>query len=292
MVILLNYYKIIFKYSALAANCSNLKLLKIFFELKTLLNSKVLSLLIFTLLANSVIAQSQTAKVTPSGTWYYEYLPADYMANDQNYPLMIFFHGLEERGDKEEDLSVVARKGPPMYVENGYDFPFILISPQLKTNLGNWPPDYMNEVVEHVLNDGLQIDLNRIYITGLSLGGGGAWFYAQNYPDKIAAVAPVCGNRNNKSQACAVADENIPIWSFHGSDDEVVPVNRTINMIKAIKECKPAMIPEPRMTIYKGLNHNSWSNAYRIDNLLHTPNLYEWFMEQRRTSGAGIKRKR
>jgi gliding motility-associated-like protein len=230
------------------------------------------------------LAQNQVAKESPGGTWYYEYLPADYNANTDDYPIMFFFHGLGERGDNEGDLTKVAKNGPPLHVKNGHDFPFILISPQLKTNLGNWPPNYMDEVVEHVLNDGLRIDLNRIYVTGLSLGGGGAWFYAHSFPEKIAAVAAICGSRNNTSKACNIAAENIPVWAFHGDADGVVSVNKTINMIDAINECMPAITPAPIMTIYEGVGHNSWSRAYRTDNSLHTPNIYEWFMQQSKAS--------
>ncbi|WP_375579330.1 tandem-95 repeat protein [Marivirga tractuosa] len=250
--------------------------------------SRTISLLIigFILSSSLVFSQNQAVKESPSGTWYYEYLPADYDENTDDYPIMFFFHGLGERGDNEGDLTKVARNGPPMHVKNGHDFPFILISPQLKTNLGNWPPNYMDEVVEHVLNDGLRIDLNRIYVTGLSLGGGGAWFYAHSFPEKIAAVAPVCGSRNNLSKACDIAAENVPIWAFHGDSDGVVSVNRTINMIDAINNCTPAINPEPIMTIYEGVGHNAWSRAYRTDNSLHTPNIYEWFMAQSKASLA------
>jgi gliding motility-associated-like protein len=246
----------------------------------------IIVLLIFSFIfqQKSAIAQNQVAKVSPSGTWYYEYLPTDYNSNTDNYPVMFFFHGLGERGNNEADLNKVTRNGPPLHVKNGYEFPFILISPQLKTNLGNWPPNYMDEVVEHVLNSGLRIDVERIYITGLSLGGGGAWFYAHSFPDKIAAVAPVCGSRNNINKACNIAAENIPIWAFHGDADGVVPVNRTLNMIDAINACTPAISPEPIVTIYEGVGHNSWSRAYRTDNSLHTPNIYEWFMQQNRAS--------
>lgn len=254
--------------------------------LSSVFKSTIILLLVssFIFQSTNARAQNQVSKETPGGTWYYEYIPADYNSNSDDYPIMFFFHGLGERGNTEGDLTKVAKNGPPLHVKNGHEFPFILISPQLKTNLGNWPPNYMDEVVEHVLNSGLRIDLDRIYITGLSLGGGGAWFYAHSFPEKIAAVAPVCGSRNNINKACNIAAENIPIWAFHGDADGVVPVNRTLNMVDAINACTPAISPEPIVTIYEGVGHNSWSRAYRTDNSLHTPNIYEWFMQQSRAS--------
>ncbi|MFT4739258.1 MAG: gliding motility-associated-like protein [Marivirga sp.] len=242
------------------------------------------------LTSHNLFSQNQIAKVTPGDTWYYEYLPSDYNANTDKYPIMFFFHGLGERGNVEADLPKVAKNGPPLHVKNGTDFPFILISPQLKTSQGNWPPNYMDEVVEHILQSGLRIDLNRVYISGLSLGGGGAWFYAQRFPEKIAAVAPVCGSRNNTGEACNIAAENIPVWAFHGDSDGTVSVNKTINMVNAINACVPAINPTAKITIYEGVGHNSWSRAFKTDNSLHTPNIYEWFMLQSKASltvGAG-----
>ncbi len=239
--------------------------------------------LCFVLLSLQLRSQNQVAKQTPAGTWYYEYLPADYNGNSDDYPVMFFLHGLGERGNNESDLPKVAKNGPPKLVKNGTDFPFILISPQLKTNL-DWPPNYVDEVVEHILQGSLRVDPNRVYVTGLSLGGGGAWFYAQSFPEKIAALAPICGSRNNKNKACNIAAENIPVWAFHGDNDPTINYKKTTLMIEAINECTPAINPAPKLTIYEGVSHNSWSRAYKNDNSLHTPNIYQWFMMQSRSS--------
>ena len=241
---------------------------------------RILALLAFLWVSNSTYAQNQTAKITPtSQIGYYEYLPPDYNSNSNNYPVVIFFHGMGERGNGTTDLPTVAYNGPPKYVVAGFKFPFILISPQLKSNFGFWPVWYMDEVVEHVRSY-LRIDPSRIYITGLSLGGGGAWEYTQNFPQKVAALAPICGGYNSTSWACTYRQNNIPIWAFHGDGDTVVPISRTTNMINAINACTPAIIPTPIYTIYPGVWHDAWNNAYRTDNSLHTPNVYEWMMAQ------------
>ncbi|MDH5379531.1 MAG: hypothetical protein OEW75_01685, partial [Cyclobacteriaceae bacterium] len=120
-------------------------------------------LFLFSLFGYTSIAQNQTVKITSGGIYYWEYLPDDYNLNVNNYPVVFFFHGLGERGDTEADLTKVLVNGPPKLVKNGTKFPFILISPQLKTNYGNWPPNYMDQVVETVKAD-LRIDLNRIYV--------------------------------------------------------------------------------------------------------------------------------
>ncbi|HNU40957.1 MAG TPA: tandem-95 repeat protein, partial [Cyclobacteriaceae bacterium] len=160
---------------------------------------------------------------------------------------------------------------------DGYKFPFILISPQLKSSYGVWPSSYIDEVVEHARSY-LRIDPSRMYFTGLSLGGGGTWEYVATYPQKVAAAVPVCGGYNTLSKACIYANNNIPIWASHGDKDGVVPMARTVNMINAINACVPAPNPAPILTIYPNVAHNAWNFAYRTDNSLHTPNVFEWMM--------------
>lgn len=248
---------------------------------QTRINAKLLMLWLgITLPIAGLFAQNQTAKLTPTNQiGYWEYLPPDYNSNTNNYPIVIFFHGMGERGNGTTDLPMVAYNGPPKYVVEGFQFPFILISPQLKSAHGFWPAWYMDEVVEHVKSY-LRIDPSRIYITGLSLGGGGAWEYVATYPQKVAALAPICGGYNTLSWACTYKNNSIPIWAFHGDADTVVPISRTTNMINAINACTPAIVPTPIYTIYPGVWHDSWNNAYRTDNSLHTPNVYQWLMQQ------------
>jgi gliding motility-associated-like protein len=227
-----------------------------------------------------VFSQNQTAKVTPGGIWYYEYLPSDYATNSNKYPVVFFLHGLGERGDTESELYLVAKNGPPKHVKNGYKFPFILISPQLKTKYSGWPNSYIDAVIEHCKTN-LRIDLSRVYLTGLSLGGGGAWGYSQDaiLGQKLAAVAVICGSSNNPTKACNYGLTNLPVWAFHGDADNTVSVNKTINMVNAINACDPAPNPLAQMTIYAGVGHNSWDRAYLTDNTLHTPNLYQWLLQ-------------
>lgn len=225
-------------------------------------------------------AQNQTPRVTTTSTiHFYEYLPSDYNFNSNDYPVVFFMHGLGERGNTVDNLPLVHKHGPPKHVKNGTQFPFILISPQLKTTFGDWPPWYIDEVVEYCRTY-LRIDPKRMYFTGMSLGGGGAWYYAQTYPHKVAALAPVCGSRNTPSKACDLVNSNMPVWAFHGSNDTTVPQNRTINMINAMNACVPAPNPAPILTIYPGVGHNAWDKAYRPDHVEHNPNVYEWMMMQ------------
>jgi dienelactone hydrolase len=252
-------------------------------------------LLLISVSFGKVSAQQVFKTTTTSVIGYLEYLPQDYNANSNKYPVVIFLHGIGERGANSTDPAVlsttilnVAKLGPPMYVKNGTQFPFILISPQLKNNYGDWPSTYVKEVIDYVKTY-LRIDEKRIYLTGLSLGGGGTWWTAQDYPELFAAVAPVCGSRNTLSKACAIASEDLPVWAFHGDADPVVPYSRSVNMVNAINACTPTPNPLAKITIYPGVTHSAWNNAYKTDNTIHNPNLYQWLMSYSNTINKGNK---
>lgn len=244
---------------------------------------------------NKATAQLVFKTTSPSTIAFYEYLPTDYNANSNKYPVVIFLHGLGEKGPDTNDKSVlaaniykVAKHGPPKYVKNGTKFPFILIAPQLKSNHGSWPSSYVMEVLNYVKTY-LRIDEKRIYLTGLSLGGGGAWVGAQDQAKVFAALAPVCGGFNSPTKAINLANEDLPVWAFHGDKDTVVPMSRTINMVNAINGCTPTPSPLAKVTIYKGVAHNAWDYAYRTDHSLHTPNVYEWMLSKTNAVNGGNK---
>jgi predicted peptidase len=245
--------------------------------------------------ALEVSAQQVFKTTSPSVIAYYEYVPQTYNSNSDKYPVVIFLHGIGERGPNttsiatlQENIYKVAKCGPPKYVKYGTQFPFILISPQLKSNYGDWPPSYVMEVINHVKTY-LRIDERRIYLTGMSLGGGGVWYTAQDYAKVFAAAVPVCGSRNTTSKAINIANEDLPVWASHGDKDTVVPVARTINMTNAINTSQPVPSPMAKLTIYTGVAHNAWDYAYRTDHSLHTPNVYEWMMSKTNTVNAGNK---
>src|SRR5688572_6035675 len=150
----------------------------------------------------TMVSAQQTAKVTASGIGYLEYLPQGYHSNSNKYPVVISLHGIKEKGTSSTDPRLVLRDlervdnvGLPKYVKAGTRYPFILISPQLKSSHRLWSPSYVMEVVNHVKRN-LRIDDRRIYLTGLSLGGFGVWRTAGEYPDVFAAIAPICAGGN------------------------------------------------------------------------------------------------
>jgi hypothetical protein len=243
--------------------------------------------------AGSLTAQ-QVFKTTPTSViGYLEYLPADYNSNSDKYPVVIFLHGIGERGPSTTDPAVletsiapITNLGPPKHVKNGTQFPFILISPQLKNSYGTWPSWYVMEVINHVKTY-LRIDERRIHVTGLSLGGGGAWVVAQDYPKLFASLSPVCGGYNSPSKACGIASEDLPTWAFHGDKDTIVPISKSITMVNAINACIPVPSPLAIMTTYPGVAHDAWEKAYDPSHTYHNPNVYDWIMSYTNTLTAG-----
>jgi predicted esterase len=251
--------------------------------------------LVLSVIFSGVRAQQVFRTTTKTVIPYLEYLPSGYAANSDKYPVVFFLHGIGERGPNTTDLATlesgvwrITKNGPPKLVKYGQKFPFILISIQLKNNYGTWPTWYINEVITHVKTY-LRVDESRMHISGLSMGGGGTWTMAQDFPTMFATATPICGGYNSVPKAVNIAGEKLPVWAFHGDADPVVPIGRTKNMVNAINSCSPIPTPKALFTIYAGVNHNSWDRAYTADHSYHSPNIYEWMMSHTNTTRKGNK---
>ena len=195
---------------------------------------------------------------------YLLYLPEDYGEAEKKWPVIIFLHGMGERGD---NLESVKKHGPPKILENRTDFPFVVISPQCPDDRW-WQTDDLAVFIDRVLA-GLSIDEDRVYLTGLSMGGFATWQLAAEHPEKFAAIAPICGGGE---PAMARYLQRMPIWAFHGAKDSVVPVERTKQMVEAVQERGG----NPKLTIYPDADHDSWTETYE------NPDLYDWFLSNSR----------
>ena len=179
----------------------------------------------------------------------------------REYPLLIFLHGRGEQGD---DVELLKFHGPYNMVEK-LKLDLIIVAPQSPQDQ-RWDIDMLDAFVDDVLEK-YPIDKNRVYLTGLSMGGEGAWYLAIRRPSTFAAVVPICGV-SAPSQAAKIRD--VPIWVFHGAKDPVVSVRETTRMVDALK----AVNGNVRVTIYEDEAHLSWKPAY------DSPKLYEWLMSQ------------
>jgi poly(3-hydroxybutyrate) depolymerase len=234
------------------------------------------------------VTSDHTVQVTDkTGIALLQYLPEDYHQNSDKYPVVIFLHGIIEKGwDTDNRLLLlttahrVDKVGPPRLVKDGHDFPFILLSPQLKDSYEIWPSAYVLEVVEWAKQN-LRVDEKRIHLTGLSLGGAGVFCIVEDLPHVFASAVPVCASWNTPAEACKVAKENVAFWAFHGRHDPQVHFTATTLMIHALNEC--SISPGAKVTIYQDLGHNVWDRAYQPGHDLHEKNIYDWMMGIQKT---------
>lgn len=201
---------------------------------------------------------------------YLLYLPEDYKTNTVTlFPLMLFLHGGGEGGS---DIDLVKTHGPPKLLEQGRQFPFILLAPQNPSEELLFPIETVEALLEEII-DTYRVDRDRVYLTGLSRGAFGAWQLAMQYPDRFAAVAPIAGggvpNYVNRIGA------DVPFWVFHGARDDVIPLSASVEMVEALQALDEGR--EVRLTVYAEAGHQeAWEMAYS------DPRLYSWFLQQSR----------
>jgi predicted peptidase len=205
---------------------------------------------------------------------YLLYLPKDYEAQSgKRWPLMLFLHGAGERG---ANLSLVTKHGPPKLVAQGTNFPFIVVSPQCPAGQ-RWDNDALLALLDYVIARH-KVATNQVYLTGLSMGGFGTWSLASRYPERFAAVAPICGGGEVidvklASRSKAEALKTLGVWAFHGAKDPVVALEESQRMVAAFKKAGCA---EVELNVYPEAGHDSWTEAY------NTPKLFEWFLKHSR----------
>ena len=195
---------------------------------------------------------------------YLLYLPNDYDKKG-NWPLMLFLHGAGERGD---NLELVKKHGPPKLIEEGKAFPFVVVSPQCPEDRW-WEPVSLSALLDEIVGK-YKIDKDRIYVTGLSMGGFGTWSLATYAPRRFAAIVPICGGGE---PITAQMLASVPAWVFHGGKDPVVPLARSQGMVDAMKRAggnvnsrsirTPATIPGARPTPTPNFTTGCWCRSAR-----------------------------
>ncbi|PZA08402.1 MULTISPECIES: alpha/beta hydrolase-fold protein [unclassified Meiothermus] len=196
----------------------------------------------------------------------------------EGWPLVVFLHGSGERGCDGKKQTTVGL-GPAIR-ENPEDWPALVLMPQCPQGL-LWQGTVLEAVYALLceLERKAQIDSRRIYLTGLSMGGHGAWNMAIRYPDKFAALAPICGAADPFAVMSRLG--HLPVWNFHGDADTVVPVEFSRVLQRALER---AGNKNHRFTEYAGVEHNSWDRAYREREFIR------WLFSQTRGSGPPLGR--
>ena len=249
---------------------------------------------LFLLFAGPVQAQrvetgflDRTVTVAGQSYRYQVYVPADYPTT-ATWPLILFLHGAGERG-ADGLLQTTVGLGPAIR-RDPKRFPALVVFPQapLDSQWVGTPADMALAALTQTMGE-FHVDRDRVYLTGLSMGGHGTWYLAYRHPELFAAVVPICGwvadSPRFRGSVPVVPPESgaalpalvrqlarTPIWIFHGEMDEVVPVSGSREPAGALK----AVSADVRYTEYLGLNHNSWDATYASDEFVR------WLFAQRR----------
>jgi len=213
--------------------------------------------------------QTLSAKVD-----YLLFLPKGYdVKAGLRRPLILFLHGAGERGT---NVWKAATHGPSKYAAAHADFPFIMVSP-LCPQKQVWSKDILLVLLDEVIAK-YAVDTNRIYLTGLSMGGYGTWDLGLTHPEKFAAIVPICGGGQMISVLLsgrdnALALKSLGVWAFHGGKDPVVPLEESQRMVDGLKKVG---VQNVRLTVYPEAQHDSWTETYA------NPELYEWLLKHER----------
>ncbi len=245
---------------------------------------------------------------------YWRYVPAGYGADpDRRFPVLIFVHGI---GEVNVPASKILEFGPPKLIQNGADMCFtvrgvrdcfIVLSPHVQAS---WDNAYVDAVVK-VAHQLPHADQSRIYLSGLSMGGGMALHYASemdmsatpplSHSIGLAAIVPICpsaGTVQNKHTPCNISNANLPVWAYHGDADATVPINDSRSWIETINgaRAKPdgtrcgAPVPNAMLTPLPGRDHFIWDDIYNPAQLWAADgadriNIYQWLLLHKREAG-------
>lgn len=263
-----------------------------------------------------------------------EYTPEDYAtATTKKYPLLVFAHGSGETSQNDDpsaDNTEYARlivNGPPKHINqnhnmcftvDGVESCFIVISPQSPKGSW-WRVDHIRAIFDYAKTN-LRVDTSRIYMTGLSMGGGITWAYARStrsnpknfYAAELAAIVPIAGADQVSNAACNMSKEAIPVWAFHGTSDTSVSIDRSREFVDAINGIRvnktidtttvdvqcTANPQRALLTEFAGVGHDSWTRTYNPNNRYSIStlqadasgvNIYEWLLMHKRNLSSLLK---
>ncbi len=172
-------------------------------------------------------------------------------------PMIILLHGAGERGNgTDEDINLVEVHGFSKVFTEDVEIDCILIQPQCRPD-SFWVA-HIQEIklfIEEMIQT-YEADVNRVYLTGISMGGFGTWYTAEAFPDMFAAIAPICGGGMPWCAGCLT----MPVWAFHGTEDNVVLPSNSIDMINSMR--RSGRTQNVKLTMVDGVGHNSWDYAY------------------------------
>jgi predicted peptidase len=220
---------------------------------------------------------------------YYVGLPSRYDSTTKNYPLLVFIHGIGELSTANKNMNVVTTVGatrllsqqnfPASFTVNGKSFSFIVVSPQFK----EWPKSSdVNALVDYMVEK-YRVDASRIYVAGLSMGGGATWDFAGDFSSRVAAIVPISGASYAEEKRCAnIASGKVAVWAFHNSSDRVVAPSVSKQFVEKINSnhAQPAAL----LTMFESNDHDAWTKATDPSYKENGMNIYEWMLQYSKSS--------
>ncbi len=219
---------------------------------------------------------------------FWQGVPARYNLTTKKYPLIVFIHGIGELGTS---LSRMNCCGLPKHLYNktfpanfnigGVNHSFLVIAPQFKVR----PSAAQVQSVIDYAKRRWRVDAARVYVTGLSMGGGSTFDWSAVYGQNAAAIVPVCGGtKPTTTLAANVASKNLPMWGLYSSADAAIPEQWGIDWFKWVDARNPSYASKTKLTIwYDGVSHNgTWQRAFNPTTKVDGYNIYQWMLLHKR----------
>lgn len=230
---------------------------------------------------------------------YLLHLPAGYQDSEREFPLLLFLHGIAQKGNGSlKSLQRVAVDGPFRTMRDGHwddSLPFIVVGPQSSGIQPWWRGKELRDLLADLDND-YRIDASRRYLTGISMGGRASWWLAKNFSNEFAALVPTSAWAGDLRQSCEVF-RDMGIWAFHGARDPLIGLSAGRKPIDVLNACVPGPKPEPRITVLPDAGHGQWQRIYenthgdtnKTADGASTADIYRWMLSFRKPHSPDIE---
>ncbi len=213
----------------------------------------------------------QNSELQRYGNGYLLYLPEGYEDDpEKTWPLIFFLHGYGDRGD---NVFLLAKASPFMFIREKGPLPFIIAAPLLNAFEGylSFPEAYMDGVLAEIQVN-YRVDAKRIYLTGLSMGGEATFRFAVYQPETFAAIAPLSAYVDSETLSTIGRIKDLPVWAIHGADDTIIPLAEAQQPVDALKAAGGNI----KFTVLAGHDHDTWTDTYS------DPAFYNWLLQYQR----------
>lgn len=222
---------------------------------------------------------------------FWQGVPAKYSTTTKKYPLILFIHGIGELGTSLSRMNCCGlprhlynKTFPANFNVNGANHSFIVMAPQFKVR----PSAAQVQSVIDYARSKFRIDDTRIYVTGLSMGGGSTWDWSAVYGEKAAAIVPVCGGtKPSTTLATKVASKNLAIWGLYSTADAAIPEQWGYDWFAWIDKANPTFASKTKLTMWTDATHNStWGRAFNPITKVDGFNVYQWMLLHKRGTSS------